>query len=156
MMLGVDTLLAERAADGISGSIFERLPHAGDALSAGAGADRSNCRGGAVADWSPGGPDCRDCHRRLPGHHHGDRPSRLVDSRFDAPKAGDYVIREIGPAYPKAPDRGVPPPRSGQSSLAAEPTALPVAGLRGFDRVRKHYMVAAMTDAYLHAISAVL
>jgi hypothetical protein len=66
------------------------------------------------------------------------------------------VIRELRPAYLKPPDRGVPPPRSGLTSLAAEPTELPPVGLRGFHRIRQRYTVAAMTDAYVDAITAVL
>jgi hypothetical protein len=42
------------------------------------------------------------------------------------------MIRALRPAYLKPPDRGVPPPRSGLTSLAAEPTELPPVGLRGF------------------------
>jgi glycosyltransferase involved in cell wall biosynthesis len=41
----------------------------------------------------------------------------VVDSGVDAPKAGNRVIREIDRTYLKPPDRGVPPPRSGQPPL---------------------------------------
>jgi hypothetical protein len=44
---------------------------------------------------------------------------------------------------------------SGAQILTA-PEALPSVGRRGFDRMRKHYTVAAMTDAYVDAINAVL
>jgi hypothetical protein len=80
----------------------------------------------------------------------------MVDSGLDTPKAGDCVIHELRPAYLKPPDRGVPPPRSGLPSLAAEPTALPPVGLRGFDRMRHRYTVEAMSDANVDAITAVL
>ncbi len=42
------------------------------------------------------------------------------------------------------------------ASILADPGALPAVGRRGFDRARTHYTVAAMTDAYLKAIGAVL
>jgi glycosyltransferase involved in cell wall biosynthesis len=84
---------------------------------------------------------------------HWEDPQFGINSGLDASKAGDRVSREIGPAYLKPPDRGVPLPRSGQSPLAAGPTALPSLGLRGFDRMQKHHTVAATTDAYLDAIN---
>lgn len=40
--------------------------------------------------------------------------------------------------------------------IMADPDALPSVGQRGYERMRKHYTVAAMTDAYLDAIGAVL
>ncbi|MGC2652826.1 MAG: glycosyltransferase [Mycobacterium sp.] len=40
--------------------------------------------------------------------------------------------------------------------ILADPAALPSVGRRGFERMRTHYTVAAMTDAYLEAIGAVL
>lgn len=40
--------------------------------------------------------------------------------------------------------------------ILADPAALPRVGRRGFERMRTHYTVAAMTDAYLEAIGAVL
>lgn len=40
--------------------------------------------------------------------------------------------------------------------ILADPAALPSVGRRGFERMRKHYTVQAMTDAYLDAINAVL
>ncbi|OBG59117.1 glycosyltransferase [Mycobacterium sp. E3339] len=40
--------------------------------------------------------------------------------------------------------------------ILADPDALPAVGRRGFERMRKHYTVEAMTDAYLDAITAVL
>jgi len=40
--------------------------------------------------------------------------------------------------------------------ILADPAALPELGRRGFERMRTHYTVAAMTDAYLEAIGAVL
>jgi glycosyltransferase involved in cell wall biosynthesis len=42
------------------------------------------------------------------------------------------------------------------SRLLADPGALPSVGRRGYERMRKHYTVEAMTDAYLDAIRAVL
>lgn len=42
------------------------------------------------------------------------------------------------------------------AQILTAPDALPSVGRRGFDRMRKHYTVAAMTDAYLEAINAVL
>jgi hypothetical protein len=79
----------------------------------------------------------------------------MVDSGLDARKAGDCMIRELRPAYLKPPDRGVPPPRSGLTSLAAEPIVLSPVGLRGFDRMRQRYTVKAMTDGHVDAITAV-
>jgi hypothetical protein len=78
----------------------------------------------------------------------------MVDSGLDTPKAGDCVIHELRPAYLKPPDRGVPPPRSGLSPIAAAPSALPPVGLRGFERMRHRYTVEAVTDAYVDAITA--
>lgn len=40
--------------------------------------------------------------------------------------------------------------------IMADPDALPSVGQRGYERMRKHYTVAAMADAYLDAIGAVL
>ena len=40
--------------------------------------------------------------------------------------------------------------------ILADPDALPSVGQRGFERMRKHYTVEAMTDAYLDAINAIL
>ena len=40
--------------------------------------------------------------------------------------------------------------------ILAEPAALPEVGQRGFERMRAHYTVDAMTDAYVEAIEAVL
>lgn len=40
--------------------------------------------------------------------------------------------------------------------ILADPGALPSVGRRGYERMRKHYTVEAMTDAYLDAIAAVL
>jgi glycosyltransferase involved in cell wall biosynthesis len=40
--------------------------------------------------------------------------------------------------------------------ILAEPAALPAMGQRGLERMRKHYTVETMTDAYLDAIEAVL
>jgi glycosyltransferase involved in cell wall biosynthesis/GT2 family glycosyltransferase len=42
------------------------------------------------------------------------------------------------------------------AQILTAPEALPSVGRRGFDRMRKHYTVAAMTDAYVDAINAVL
>jgi glycosyltransferase involved in cell wall biosynthesis/GT2 family glycosyltransferase len=42
------------------------------------------------------------------------------------------------------------------AQILADPDALPSVGQRGFERMHKHYTVAAMTDAYLDAINAVL
>ncbi|KZS62570.1 glycosyltransferase [Mycobacterium ostraviense] len=42
------------------------------------------------------------------------------------------------------------------AKILADPTALPSVGRRGFERMQRHYTVAAMTDAYLDAIAAVL
>ncbi|MEK1204060.1 glycosyltransferase [Mycobacterium ulcerans] len=42
------------------------------------------------------------------------------------------------------------------AQILADPGGLPAVGQRGFARMRKHYTVAAMTDAYLDAIHAVL
>lgn len=42
------------------------------------------------------------------------------------------------------------------SRILADPGALPSIGRRGYERMRKHYTVEAMTDAYLDAIGAVL
>lgn len=42
------------------------------------------------------------------------------------------------------------------SRILADPGALPSMGRRGYERMRKHYTVEAMTDAYLDAIGAVL
>ncbi|KBZ59243.1 hypothetical protein K875_04801 [Mycobacterium [tuberculosis] TKK-01-0051] len=46
--------------------------------------------------------------------------------------------------------------RQSLSTILADPGALPAVGRRGFDRMRKHYTVEAMTDAYLEAINMVL
>ncbi|MCA2243968.1 MULTISPECIES: glycosyltransferase [Mycobacterium] len=40
--------------------------------------------------------------------------------------------------------------------IMADPDALPSVGQRGYERMRKHYTVEAMADAYLSAIGAVL
>jgi glycosyltransferase involved in cell wall biosynthesis/GT2 family glycosyltransferase len=42
------------------------------------------------------------------------------------------------------------------AEILADPDALPSVGQRGFERMRKHYTVEAMADAYLDAINAVL
>ncbi|RFZ68342.1 hypothetical protein BB170200_00846 [Mycobacterium marinum] len=42
------------------------------------------------------------------------------------------------------------------AQILADPGGLPAVGQRGFARMRKHYTVAAMTDAYLDTIHAVL
>ncbi|OBB86195.1 glycosyl transferase family 1 [Mycobacterium colombiense] len=42
------------------------------------------------------------------------------------------------------------------SRILADPGALPSIGRRGYERMRKHYTVEAMADAYLDAIGAVL
>ena len=42
------------------------------------------------------------------------------------------------------------------AQILADPVVLPLVGRRGFERMRKHYTVEAMTDAYLDAINAVL
>jgi glycosyltransferase involved in cell wall biosynthesis len=42
------------------------------------------------------------------------------------------------------------------AQILADPDALPAVGRRGFERMRKHYTVEAMTDAYLDAINAIL
>lgn len=41
------------------------------------------------------------------------------------------------------------------ASILADPDALPEVGQRGWERLRTHYTVQAMTDAYLHAIDTV-
>ncbi|OBH92839.1 glycosyltransferase [Mycobacterium sp. E2733] len=46
--------------------------------------------------------------------------------------------------------------RESLARILADPAALPSVGRRGFERMRKHYTVEAMTDAYLDAINAVL
>ncbi|WP_156174182.1 glycosyltransferase family 4 protein, partial [Mycobacterium nebraskense] len=46
--------------------------------------------------------------------------------------------------------------RESLARILADPDALPSVGRRGFERMRKHYTVEAMTDAYLDAINAVL
>jgi glycosyltransferase involved in cell wall biosynthesis len=42
------------------------------------------------------------------------------------------------------------------AEILADPAALPSVGMQGFERMRKHYTVEAMTDAYLDAIDAIL
>lgn len=42
------------------------------------------------------------------------------------------------------------------AEILADPAALPSMGMRGFERMRTHYTVEAMTDAYLDAIDAIL
>ncbi|KZS52164.1 glycosyl transferase family 1 [Mycobacterium kansasii] len=42
------------------------------------------------------------------------------------------------------------------AKILADPAALPSVGRRGFERMQQHYTVAAMADAYLDAIDAVL
>jgi glycosyltransferase involved in cell wall biosynthesis len=42
------------------------------------------------------------------------------------------------------------------AEILSDPAALPSVGLHGFERMRKHYTVEAMTDAYLDAIDAIL
>jgi glycosyltransferase involved in cell wall biosynthesis len=42
------------------------------------------------------------------------------------------------------------------AEMLADPAALPAVGMRGYERMRTHYTVEAMTDAYLDAIDAVL
>jgi glycosyltransferase involved in cell wall biosynthesis/GT2 family glycosyltransferase len=46
--------------------------------------------------------------------------------------------------------------RNQLAEILADPDALPAVGRRGLERLRKHYTVEAMTDAYLAAIGAVL
>jgi glycosyltransferase involved in cell wall biosynthesis len=46
--------------------------------------------------------------------------------------------------------------RESLAQILAAPDDLPSVGQRGFERMRKHYTVAAMTDAYIEAIDAVL
>ncbi|OBB70078.1 glycosyltransferase [Mycobacterium sp. 852014-50255_SCH5639931] len=46
--------------------------------------------------------------------------------------------------------------RESLTRILADPDALPSVGRRGFERMRKHYTVEAMADAYLDAINAVL
>ncbi|OCB33947.1 glycosyl transferase family 1 [Mycobacterium malmoense] len=46
--------------------------------------------------------------------------------------------------------------RDSLAGILADPDALPSVGRRGYERMRKHYTVEAMTDAYLDAINAVL
>lgn len=46
--------------------------------------------------------------------------------------------------------------RAQLSRILADPGALPSMGRRGYERMRKHYTVEAMADAYLDAIGAVL
>ncbi len=46
--------------------------------------------------------------------------------------------------------------RDSLARILANPDALPSVGRRGFERMRKHYTVEAMTDAYVEAINAVL
>lgn len=46
--------------------------------------------------------------------------------------------------------------RTQLAEILADPDALPAIGERGFERLRSHYTVEAMTDAYLDAIAAVL
>lgn len=46
--------------------------------------------------------------------------------------------------------------RAHLAEILADPAALPSVGLRGFERMGKHYTVEAMTDAYLDAIDAIL
>ncbi len=50
----------------------------------------------------------------------------------------------------------VPAWRDQLTRILAEPAALPIVGRRGHERLRTHYTAAAMTDAYLAAIGAVL
>ncbi|OBJ54187.1 glycosyltransferase [Mycobacterium sp. 1423905.2] len=45
--------------------------------------------------------------------------------------------------------------RSRLAEILAEPSELPTVGHRGFERLRAHYTVEAMTDAYVDAIEAV-
>ncbi|WAC92654.1 glycosyltransferase [Mycobacterium sp. Aquia_213] len=42
------------------------------------------------------------------------------------------------------------------AEILADPAALQAVGMQGFERMRKHYTVEAMTDAYLDAIDAIL
>jgi glycosyltransferase involved in cell wall biosynthesis/GT2 family glycosyltransferase len=42
------------------------------------------------------------------------------------------------------------------AQILADPDGLPSIGRRGFERMRKHYTVEAMTDAYIEAITAVI
>ncbi len=42
------------------------------------------------------------------------------------------------------------------AEILADPAALPSVGMQGFERMRTHYTVEAMTDAYLDAIDAIL
>ncbi|GAB1812021.1 glycosyltransferase [Mycobacterium sp. MUNTM1] len=46
--------------------------------------------------------------------------------------------------------------RAQMARILADPGALPAVGQRGYERMRKHYTVTAMADAYLDAINAVL
>jgi glycosyltransferase involved in cell wall biosynthesis len=50
----------------------------------------------------------------------------------------------------------VPGWRASLAQILADPAALSSVGRRGFERMRKHYTVEAMTDAYLDAVDAVL
>lgn len=46
--------------------------------------------------------------------------------------------------------------RAQLAQILSDPGALPEVGQRGYERMRKHYTVTAMADAYLDAINAVL
>ena len=45
--------------------------------------------------------------------------------------------------------------RNQLAEILADPTVLPSVGQRGYERMRAHYTVGAMTDAYVNAIEAV-
>lgn len=68
-----------------------------------------------------------------------------VPEMLDFGKAGMVVEPVSVPAW-----------RGCLAEILAHPGELPAAGLRGYERMRRHYTVEAMTDAYLDAIGAVL
>lgn len=68
-----------------------------------------------------------------------------VPEMLDFGKAGTVVEPVSVPAW-----------RECLARILARPDELPSAGRRGYERMRQHYTVEAMTDAYLDAIEAVL
>ncbi len=68
-----------------------------------------------------------------------------VPEMLDFGKAG-YVVEPVS----------VSAWRDQLAQILVDPGALPEIGQRGFERLRSHYTVAAMTDAYLDAIDSVL
>jgi glycosyltransferase involved in cell wall biosynthesis/GT2 family glycosyltransferase len=68
-----------------------------------------------------------------------------VPEMLDFGKAG-FVVEPVS----------VPAWRRQLAEILADPDELPSVGLRGHDRMRRHYTVQAMTDDYLEAIEAVL